>query len=416
MKLFRRQALLALGAAGCAAATGGAPAKRSRPSAPRTAGPAIGDARPGQAIPPATVPATAELAAPQAAPTYPLFERFPGLAAGLPVAALGRWPTPLEAVGPFLVKRDDLSAEPYGGGKPRKLEMFFGRALADGRSRVVTFGGVGSHHVAATAIYAKRLGLRCRLELLPQRPTPEVRRVLLTCQRHGAELVLARSRTPSEERGAHTLAIPPGGTSPLGNAGFVNAGLELAAQLRGRTPPRGIYLAVGTLGSAVGLAIGLAAAALPIPIVGVRAASWAAASPRKMRTQFAKTVAWLRAIDPGFPLLAFDDTRFRFENGYLGSGYAEPTNRGRMATEHASTLGLRLDDTYTAKAFAALLDAQRASGSSAGSRPLLFWHTNSHRALSDEGDPNDLPPALRPFATAPEAARPSAAPPATSRP
>ncbi len=68
---------------------------------------------------------------------YPLFRRYPTLGKKLSRAPLGRWPTPVTALPELAarlgaaslhVKRDDLSAEPYGGGKARKLELLLGQA------------------------------------------------------------------------------------------------------------------------------------------------------------------------------------------------------------------------------------------------------------------------------------------------
>jgi 1-aminocyclopropane-1-carboxylate deaminase/D-cysteine desulfhydrase-like pyridoxal-dependent ACC family enzyme len=411
MMLSRRQALALLGTASCAAL---APRSPTQAPAPR-------DASPPSVTPPrvsnSSPPAAAERAPGH---VFPLFDQFPNLARSIPRAVLGAWPTPVLplvdlakeiGVSTLHVKRDDLSAKPYGGGKPRKLELFLGEAVSRQKAGVITFGGVGSHHAVATAIYAKQLGLSCRLKLLPQPPTEEVRRVLVTCQHHGAELELVGSLASAEARAARLaddfLIIPPGGSSPVGNVGFINAALELAAQVERKALPIPdvIFVAVGTMGTAVGLAIGLALAKLPTRIVGVRAASWSAASPRKLRDLHAASVTWLRSLDATFPALKLAPNRFRFENRFLGRGYAQPTPTGDAAAKRASKYGLRLDPTYTAKAFAALLG--RASDHA--DQHVLFWHTNSHWPLTDVGDPRALPKPLRGYALVGGAA-------ATSRP
>ena len=93
--------------------------------------------------------------------------------------SIGRWPTPTTehadlareiGIGALFIKRDDQSAKPYGGSKPRKLELFLGEALASGKREVITIGGVGSHHAVSTAIYGRRAGLEVTLHLLAQRP------------------------------------------------------------------------------------------------------------------------------------------------------------------------------------------------------------------------------------------------------
>src|SRR5262245_52920870 len=56
-------------------------------------------------------------------------------------------------------KRDDLSGAIYGGNKPRKLELLLGAAKARGRRRVMTFGGLGTHHGLATAACGRAAGI-----------------------------------------------------------------------------------------------------------------------------------------------------------------------------------------------------------------------------------------------------------------
>ena len=71
-------------------------------------------------------------------------------------------------------------------------------------------------------------------------------------------------------------------------------------------------------------------------------------------------------------------SRLEVEASYLGEGYGHPTAAGEAATRAAEQVGLALDPTYTAKAFAAALE-QVARGSF---RHVLFWHTLSSAALS----------------------------------
>ena len=79
--------------------------------------------------------------------------------------------------------------------------------------------------------------------------------------------------------------IPMGGSSWLGAVGFVNAGLELAQQITaGEIPaPSRIYMANGTMGSSVGLSLGLALAELPIDLHAVRVVDERFASPAAFR-------------------------------------------------------------------------------------------------------------------------------------
>lgn len=342
----------------------------------------------------------------------PLVARHPVLATALPVVEIGSWPTRVTAhpelaatlgLGELWLKRDDESAEPYGGGKARKLELLLGRARADGRHTVITFGGVGSHHALATAVYAPRHGLAAVLMLLPQSRSEDVREVLLASHARGAELVMAgsmkRARRLAEARRAAdpdgVAILAAGGSEPLGNVGFVSAGIELADQIaRGELPePDVVYLALGTMGSAIGLDIGLVAAGRPLPIVAVRASSRPISTWKKLSRMHADTVAFLRKRDPSFPEVTLDPDRFVVEDHHLGKGYAEPTMAGRAALKLGAEHDVALELTYTAKAFAAL---RVAAKSELRNKRVLFWQSHAARRLDvSEVEPTSLPAAFR---------------------
>jgi D-cysteine desulfhydrase len=337
---------------------------------------------------------------------FPLFRRYPGLAVRLHRVRLAQLPTPVEpaaalaraiGVARLHIKRDDLSARAYGGGKPRKLELLLGTAQAAGSSEVLTFGGVGSHHALATSIFARQLGLRTTLILLPQPPSAEVRKTLLACHKQGARLESAGSqraaivRARARSHGALTV-IETGGSSPLGNVGFVNAGIELAEQIAaGALPePDDIYIPLGTMGSAAGLVIGLRAAGVKSRVVAVRASNRGTSSRGKLDAMISATLSYLRLRDPQFPALTIDETDIVIDGSQLGKGYALPTERARRAAAlYRQHTGQQLELTYTAKSFAAVAAAEDKG------RSVLFWNTHSARPIDSEGvDPAALP---RPF-------------------
>lgn len=324
-----------------------------------------------------------------------LFRRFPALAERLPRVALLDGPTPVErfervenelGIARVFVKRDDLTARPYGGGKPRKLEFLLASALAGGHSTVVTIGAVASHHALATAIYGRRAGLSVVLLLLPQPKSAEARANLLAEADAGATLRLSASERAAEAE-AEALAAPPpagkgayvvptGGTSALGNLGYVNAGFELDEQIaQGLLPePDFVYVPLGTTGTAVGLAIGLEAAGRRTRVVGVRVSSPQTSSQRRLEAEFVATVQLLTGADPSFPRVSFADAGMRVVGDQLGGGYGASTPEAVRAVDLGRRwAGLELETTYSGKAFAALMaDAPRL-----GDRTVLFWYTDA---------------------------------------
>lgn len=329
----------------------------------------------------------------------PLIERFPGTAslarfgfADLPTPVTTHHELAADLVGArLLVKRDDLSAAPYGGNKVRKLEFLIGKALAEERRAAVTFGAFGSNHALATALYGTRAGLDVHVVLAPQPRTPYLEHNLAALVATGARVHVVESFEGAIRRGAELRAelrgrdgiepaiVPFGGTCAVSTAGFVNAGLELAGQFTsGQFPqPIAIYLPLGSMGTGVGIALGLAAAGVRSRVVGVRVVPAGVAPESLLDQAVTDAVEHLRAVDPSFPLLTRDDLALEVRDGFLGEGYAVPTPEARAALETAARAGLTLETTYTGKAFAALI-ADTAGGALDG-RSVLFWNTyNSH--------------------------------------
>jgi hypothetical protein len=125
---------------------------------------------------------------------------------------------------------------------------------------------------------------------------------------------------------------------------------------------------VGSGGTAAGLAAGLATTRLKSRVLGVVVATPAFAV-RALTYALARGCA-RRA---GVARASEATDRLDLTTRYLGDGYGEPTPAGDRATALARDVGLTLDDTYTAKSFAAALEA--AAGRRAGA--VLYWHTLS---------------------------------------
>lgn len=151
-----------------------------------------------------------------------------------------------------------------------------------------------------------------------------------------------------------------GGSSPLGNVAFVDAGVSLAQRARGgELPvPDAVVTALGSTGSAVGLAIGLALAKVPTRVIAVRCSNPATSSRAVVDAGVDATVAFLRASDPTITADLANDakTRLEIDGAELGGGYGISTARGRGAAiqirDHEKIM---LEQTYGAKAAAALV-------------------------------------------------------------
>jgi D-cysteine desulfhydrase len=284
------------------------------------------------------------------------------------------------------VKRDERSASLYGGNKPRKLEFLLGEAEARRARRVMTTGGIGTHHGLATAIFARACGIATTLVLVDQPVTPEVRESLRLFAAYGAEVVDARSVAGAVRHGARVLArgwlrgerpyhVPTGGSSAVGNVGFVSAGLELAEQVReGALPePDLLFLPVGSGGSVAGVAVGLRLAGLATRVVGVLVTDILAPSPARLARMARAALRRLRRADPSLPPLRFEARDFELARGQLGPGYGAGTREAEAALALAGAAGLELELTYSAKCLAEVLARGRRGELPRG--PVLFWHT-----------------------------------------
>ena len=334
--------------------------------------------------------------------TLPLLNRLPGLGERLQPLSLCNLPTPLVEVAgpgscPLLIKRDDLSADAYGGNKVRKLEFLLADALRQGSRSVLTFGFAGSNFAAATAWYARQQGLDCVSLLLPQAPEPYVRSNLLLQQASGGKCVqrdttlllgieairqmLAGRLSGGLGAGRWPYWIPAGGSSPVGVLGFVNAALELQLQLEAaRLPaPTDFYLAMGSMGSVAGLAIGMALAGMQTRIVATRVVESRFAGEHKLRALLAKTLTWLRPLHASLPDAEALMQRIEIRNDHFGAGYGIPSAGDRAAMAFLKDGGMPADPAYTAKAMCCLLEDLRG-GRLANARPC-FWLTCNGRSL-----------------------------------
>ncbi len=323
----------------------------------------------------------------------PLFRAFPALERALPRAPFIRSPTPVEplaldgaAVGTLFVKRDDRSCPLYGGNKPRKLEFLLGRARDQGAKTLVTTGGLGTNHGLAMTILARSIGLGSVLVLVDQPLTPAVRETLRLQRAFGARQIAARNvpgaalhvlwaLANATLHGQRPQLVPTGGSSALGNVGFVSAGLELAEQIRaGLLPePATIFVPVGTGGTMAGLWLGLRLAGLATRVVGVVVTDILPPSPSRLARAARATLRLLRRADPSVRGVEIRASDFPLVRDQLGAGYGAPTAAAQDAVAAAERLGLRLETTYTGKALAALRDA--LAGPDQPAAPVLFWNT-----------------------------------------
>ena len=315
---------------------------------------------------------------------------MPGL---LPSTPLAPEPTPVEELhrlreslggGPrLLVKRDDTIGFAFGGNKVRKMRLVAADALAKGADTLITSGGVQSNHARVTAAAAAKLGLRCILianGAAPDRPTGNALLDVLL----GAEIRYVadrKDRAPAMEAAAEELrragrtpyVIPIGASTPLGAAAFVDAIMELKAQI---AAPDVIVHSTSSGGTQAGLVAGCAIAGWATRVIGVSADEPAASLAGDVRRIMDGLPELL-----GLPQGRFDGVEIVVDDRFVGTGYGVPTAESTQAIARcARTEALFLDPTYTAKAMSGLI-ARLTRGELADAKTVLFWHTGGQVAL-----------------------------------
>jgi D-cysteine desulfhydrase family pyridoxal phosphate-dependent enzyme len=315
----------------------------------------------------------------------------------LPRIPLAVRPTPLQEAarlssylgGPrILIKRDDLTGLALGGNKARKLELLLGEARAQGADVIITVGAMQSNHARMTAAAARLLGWEAILVLSGEEPA-EAQGNLLLDRIFGAEVRLINTSEDYvlmgivqdlvrelTDRGRRPYVIPRGGSTGLGAAAYVEAGVEAFGQLNALGVRADAIVHASTSG---GTQSGLLAATkwsrAGASVVGISAGPPAATVTRRVTGIVRDLAALLGTEWEVHPddVLVYDH--------YVGEGYGIPAVGTIEAIKMvARTEGILLDPVYTGKAMAGLIDLIRRGTFTRG-QTVLFWHTGGVPAL-----------------------------------
>lgn len=335
-----------------------------------------------------------------------IHDRWPQLRFALPYWPLGERPTPVRQLTTLpaqpgcevWIKDDGAYGSIYGGNKVRKLEWILPDVAARGRRTIVTVGALGTNHGLATALYARQRGLRCAVALVDQPVDDHVRRQLDRLERSGARLyrthgkyrtyaaapiIMLRHSDLRRLRPPYFLTV--GGSTPVGCLGFVEAALELAQQVEaGVVPePSHVVVALGSGGTAAGLAAGLHLAGLRTRVVGIVVNDKIPVGASVVANLANRTLKLLRRRGAATSEEEIGPRDLDAETAWLGDGYGHHTPEAeRTRAVAAGQEGLELDPVYTAKAMTGLLALRERGRFGAG--PVLFWQTHDLMAGADD--------------------------------
>jgi len=288
----------------------------------------------------------------------------------------------------IFIKRDDLTGLGLGGNKIRKLEFLMADAKAKGADTIITTGGSQSNHALQTAAVARQLGMDVLL-ILGRGIHPEMQgnqllnklldakvRIIENTLMDKIDEVLNSAAEELRQRGHKPYIIPMGGTTPLGDVGYVNAALEIYQQLKDQgVDIQRIFVTDGTGGTHAGLVVGIKYLEMPCQLIGI------SVSRNKDRLKsvvagHAHEVVKLLGMEPSFSpddITVYDD--------YIGEGYGIITDGCVEAIKLvAQTEGIFLDPVYTGKTMAGLIDFVR-KGRLSSEDTVIFMHTGGQAAL-----------------------------------
>ncbi|MEJ7633739.1 pyridoxal-phosphate dependent enzyme [Aeromicrobium sp.] len=321
--------------------------------------------------------------------------RFP--TADLPFIGLGTSPTPvrrLDRLGldaeVWLKDESVFGDGGWGGNKVRKLEWIIPEAHRRGKDTLFTVGGIGTHWGLAAALYGTEHGLQVVLGLVDQPIDDHVRDQLRRLDASGAVIHRHRSVRRLKLAAPWILArhsshgrlpyyLPAGGSSPVGSLGYVETALEIAEQVEsGAMPePATIVTAVGSGGTAAGLALGLRLAGLRTRVLGVVVNDSFRLDAVTVSRLANRTAELLRTRGADVSIELGPDDLVASDR-WMGETYGASTPAGVEALQLAGrTEGLELEPVYTAKALGAI----RELGSELAG-PVLFLQTHGPRAMA----------------------------------
>jgi L-cysteate sulfo-lyase len=286
------------------------------------------------------------------------------------------------------IKRDDLTGLALGGSKARKLEFLLGLARAQGCDVIITVGAVQSNHARMTAAAARRWGFEA-IVVLNGEPPELAQGNLLLDRIFGAEVRIIQTdddfvlmgvvddlARQLRRDGRKPFIIPRGGSNAHGAAGYVEAWLELRAQLTALgIRVDAIVHASTSGGTQSGLYTGTKLTDSSVQVVGISAGPRREVVTTRVLGIVSELIELLQLRWRPHPddLIVYDD--------YVGERYGVPTPACLDAIRIvARTEGILLDPVYTGKGMAGLMGLVAQERFTA-SHNVVFWHTGGQPAV-----------------------------------
>lgn len=291
--------------------------------------------------------------------------------------------------GGLYVKRDDEMGIAIGGNKLRSLEFWLGAARAEGADILLVGGMASSNLCRLTAAAAAISGFECRILHNSDKSDLSLRQSALS-RLHGAQLLFLGAvdeATRAQALNAEAAALRRAGRRPyvigeaaLGALGYALCAAELMQQDRAaQAGIRQVFLP-GSMGpTEAGFLFGNALLGSPYQVHLV-SVEYAEDDLRARIRGIWAELCRLTGLSPALP-------DYHVDMRWLGAGYGAPTTAADAAImEFARREGVLLEETYTAKTFAAFRAHAADAFAAAHEGGICVIHTGGVPALFGQLD------------------------------
>jgi D-cysteine desulfhydrase len=282
--------------------------------------------------------------------------------------------------------RDDITGFAFGGNKTRKLDYLVYDAKAKGADTLLAVGSNQSNFCRIAAAYGAAEGMEVHLLLSGEKQDNPTGNLLLDYL-FNAEISFTSSTGNSEieqesteiekeltKRGKKVYRMPMGGSTPVGVLGYIKAFYEIIDyEYKNDIRFDYIFVASGSGGTQAGLVLGKSISGWNGQITGISVGR----SSQELNTVINNLVK-----ETGIFLKIEDiDPSIEVNDEYIGEAYGKLTKAGTDAIkDFAIHEGIILDNVYTGKAAAGMLDYIKKNIIKQGSK-ILFIHTGGNIEL-----------------------------------
>jgi len=282
------------------------------------------------------------------------------------------------------IMREDLTGFAIGGNKVRKLDYLIGDAVAQGADTLITSkassfsrNAAAGGKVSGLEVHVLLVGSESEQNSASQALFHQFDTVLHYVSDPGEDALAAAYQsvlTDLKNQGKAVYELHPGGSDSIGALGYINAFDEIVHY----SQSSGIHFntiihSTGSTATQAGLVLGQCISGYDTSVIGMAASQKKDVQVERVCELVTSTA---RMLDIGY-----DKTKVVVDDRFIGPGYAVPSDAGNDAARlFAGMEGVLLDDVYTAKAAAGLID-YATSGKIAAEDNVLFVHTGGNTGL-----------------------------------